>query len=59
MQKRGVLTNRIKEASRKLLGYEIVTAELRLMPYIVTVMMNAQRIDPTRINSEEREILSK
>jgi hypothetical protein len=58
-QKRGQLTDRIKEKSKELLGYEISQRELRMLPYIQYVMTNEQRIDPNRINSEEREILSK
>ena len=58
-QLRGQLTDRIKEKSKELLGYEIDTRELRLMPYIQYVMTNEQRIDPNHINKEEREILSK
>ena len=59
MQKRGVLTERIKEKSKELLGGEITTKELRLMPYIQYQMMNEQKIDPNKINSEERKILKK
>jgi hypothetical protein len=58
-QKRGQLTQRIKDKSKELLGYEIGVVELRLMPYIQYVMTNDQKIDIQRINSEEREILSK
>lgn len=58
-QKRGMLTDRIKAASKELLGYEIGTRELRLMPYIMHVMMNSQKIEPNKINQEEREILQK
>ncbi len=58
-QKRGQLTDRIKERSKELLGYEINVKELRLMPYLLDIMMNNQRIDPSRINQEEREIFSK
>ena len=58
-QNRGQLTDRIKEKSKELLGYEISQRELRLMPYIQYVMTNEQRIDPNTINKEEREILSK
>jgi hypothetical protein len=59
IQGRGMLTERIKKRSKELLGYEIDTRELRLMPYVLTVMMNEQKIDVRRINQEEREILSK
>ena len=58
-QKRGQLTNRIKAKSKELLGYEINVRELRLMPYIMHVMTNSQKIDIKKISQEEREILSK
>lgn len=59
LQKRGALTNRIKKKSKELLGYEIGVTELRLMPYVLNVMMNAQRIEPRRCNQDDREILQK
>ena len=40
------------------MGREISQIELRLMPYVLTVMMNEQRIDPIKINQSEREILA-
>jgi hypothetical protein len=55
---RGKLTNEIKAVSKKLLGYEINQKQLRLMPYIQYQMMNEQRIDPNKIETEERKILS-
>lgn len=56
---RGALTQSIKDKSKELLGYEIGVRELRLMAYAQYVMMNEQRIDPNKINQEERGILSK
>ncbi len=58
-QKRGQLTERIKARSRELLGYEIETTEFRLMPYIMYTMMNEQRLNPSKINGEERAIVAK
>jgi len=58
-QKRGQLTDRIKQKSKQLLGYEIDVLELRLMPYIQYVMVNEQKIKIEHINFEERKILSK
>ncbi len=55
---RGALTDRIKERSKELLGYEISKVELRLMPYIIYVMLNEQKINPRKVNREERLILS-
>ncbi len=59
MQKRGQLTDRIKEKSKELLGYEINQKELRLMPYILYVMVNDQKIRPELIDAVERDILKK
>ena len=58
-QKRGQLTDRIKNKSLELLGYEIDVRELRLMPYIQYQMTNEQKINPNNINTEERKILRK
>lgn len=58
-QKRGQLTERIKQKSKELLGYQINQTELRLMTYIQYVMVNEQRISPSKINGEERGILRK
>jgi len=59
MQGRGQLTQRIKDKSKELLGYEIDVIELRLFPYINFVMTNDQRIDPNKISPDERKILKK
>jgi hypothetical protein len=59
MQNRGQLTPRIIGKSVELLGYEMNQTELRLMPYIHYVMTNEQKLDISKINQEEREILSK
>ena len=59
VQKRGQLTDRIKQKSKELLGYEIDVTELRLMPYIIHTMMNDQRIDPRKCNQADREVLSR
>ncbi|KKL85300.1 hypothetical protein LCGC14_1956070 [marine sediment metagenome] len=56
-QRRGRLTERIKEKSKELLGYEIDKVELRLMAHIQYVMVNSQKLDPNKINVEERAIL--
>jgi len=59
MGKRGALTEEIKTRSKELIGYEIDTTELRLIPYIHYVMVNEHRIDPRKINAEERKIMSR
>ena len=56
---RGELTKNVIVKSKELLGYEIDTVELRLMPYIQYTMMNNQSIDPNSINAEDRKVLSK
>ncbi len=58
-QSRGCVTDRIKEKSRELLGYEISTTELRLMPYVMYILQNNQKIQPQRCNQDDRNILSK
>lgn len=58
-QKRGQLTDRIKQKSIELLGYEITQTELRLMVYMQYVMVNEQRIERNRVNSEELDIILK
>lgn len=54
---RGQLTEDIQKLARDFLGREISVRELRLYPYLDVVMKNSQRLDPTRINQEERGIL--
>ena len=58
-QRRGQLTERIKARSKELLGYEVDTDELRLMPYIQYVMVNEQRTGRGFLSPQENEILSK
>ena len=59
MGARGQLTQQIKDRSKELMGYEINRTELRLMPYVLTVMMNMQRIDPRMVNKDDRDIMAK
>lgn len=56
---RGILTKEINEIALKIIGREIDQLELRLMPYIQYVMMNEQKLDPRKINGEERKVLKK
>ena len=58
VQKRGMLTPRIKQRSLELLGYEISRTELRLLPYIQYTLVNNQRIKPEHVNDDDREILA-
>jgi len=56
---RGQLTDKIQELAKDFLGREITTKELRLYPYLDYVMKNEQKIEPRRVNQEERDILQK
>jgi hypothetical protein len=56
-QKRGALTPRVQREAEKLLGYATSVTELRLMPYVMHVMMNSQKLEPAHISKEEREVL--
>jgi hypothetical protein len=58
-QKRGQLTDRIKQRSAELFGYEISQKELRLMPYLQYQLVNEQRLKPEHLNEDDREILAK
>jgi hypothetical protein len=56
-QGRGELTDRVQEKAVEMFGREITLRELRLMPYIQHTMMNNQRIEPAKLNGEERDVL--
>ena len=56
---RGMLTPEIQERATELMGRPISVAELRLMPYLGYLMVNNERLDPRRVNGDEREILAK
>lgn len=58
MAKRGQLTTQIKAKALELLGKEISQRELRLMPYAQYCLVNGDNIEPSKINGEERGILS-
>lgn len=57
MAKRGELTPIVREFMEKFLGRETSVRELRLIPYICYEAVNSQKIDPVRINQEERDVL--
>lgn len=59
MASRGMITEKIKTLSKDSLGYEINQDELRLMPYLQSVMVNEQKLDPNKITEAERHILSR
>lgn len=55
---RGALTPEIQSMARKFLGREISRTELRLYPYLDFVMKNNQKVDPNKVNDEDRQVLS-
>jgi hypothetical protein len=59
MAKRGEFTPHIAEKMRKFLGRESDQIELRLIPYLQYTMVNSQRVEPSKVNDNERAILSK
>ena len=54
---RGMLNERVQAASKLFFGREISIRELRLIPYIQYVMTNERKLDPNKVNSDERKIL--
>ena len=59
MAKRGQLNAKVQEVARAFLSVPLTLTELRLIPYLQYVMVNEQKLDICKINSEERVILSK
>lgn len=55
---RGELTERVSKVAMETLGWQITHDELRLVPYLHFSLVNAQRLDPSRIKPCEREVLS-
>ena len=58
-QMRGQLTQRVKEKSVELLGYEISIQELRLLPHLTYIMVNSQVVDPRTFSKDEVAIMTK
>lgn len=58
--RRGVLTPEVERiAQGTVIPFpELTVRELRLMPYIKMLAMDGLRLDPSRINKEERTIFS-
>ena len=54
-----MVTDRIKKKSVELLGYEIDTVELRLMPYIMHVVQNGKCLDARSCNKDDYDVLYK
>lgn len=57
MAKRGQLTAEIQAKAVAFWGREINQTELRLYPYIHSCAVNDRKIDPRKINSEERMLM--
>jgi hypothetical protein len=58
-QKRGILTQRIKDKSIELLGYEISQKELRLMVHINYLITNNQKLEFIKLDLQEQHILDR
>ena len=58
-QQRGELTQKIKDKSKELFGYEITVGQLRLMAYVQYIMTNNQIVESQNVNEEEICILEK
>ena len=57
MPSRGQFTDNIKQQMEDFLGRDSSQCELRLLPYIQSVMVNDQKVDPNKINKNERDII--
>jgi hypothetical protein len=57
MANRGELTPPLRKFMEEFLGRKTSVRELRLIPYVAYVAVNEQKIEPARINQEERAIL--
>ena len=57
MAKRGELTTTIQGLAVGFWDREITQTELRLYPYVHSCAINARKLDPQKINLEEREIM--
>jgi len=57
-KERGKLTTEVQEVFQAEFGRETTVMELRLLPYLQFCLMNKQNIDPNKVNSEERSVLS-
>lgn len=54
---RGQLNPKVQEIAKKYLGRVLkCTKELRLLPYLDYLMKNEMKIDPRKINEEERQL---
>ena len=55
---RGQLNSTVQDIAEKHLGRPLKSkTELRLLPYLDYLMKNEQKIDPRKINAEDRELL--
>lgn len=59
MTGRGALNPQIQKIAKSRLGREITLRELRIMAYVDYALKNDRRLDPNRINEEERDALIK
>lgn len=57
MAKRGQLTTALQLMAVKFWGREITQTELRLYAYVHSCACNERKIDPRKVNQEERKIM--
>lgn len=58
MAKRGQITEEVKNVCIELFGNELTRDELYMLPYIQYCVMNRGIMDASKINGEDRKILS-
>jgi hypothetical protein len=57
MANRGELTPWVAAQMRNFFGREGTTVELRLIPYVAYAFQNGGKLDPNKINQQERDVL--
>lgn len=55
---RGRITKQLQDKAFEILGRETTELEIRLMVYVHYTMCNEQRLNPSKISSEERPLLT-
>lgn len=54
---RGCITDEVQAVAKRHLGREISVKELRLLPYLMYIMMNNDRLERHKVSEEEKTIL--
>jgi hypothetical protein len=58
MAGRGEYTAEVAAYMESFLGRPSSRVELRLIPYLQYVMVNEQKLDPLKLNAEERDVIA-